>query len=255
MEEAQALLSPPAGGTLEDRKVSSRKRKREQEDSEVEHSSSRIQEQPPLKRLQTSPSSYFNTARSHQTPEGDDSKGSIDPLRHWIQTGKWRREYFEQDSQVREDFEKGKLPEDLDEKYRSQGSCNRKKFRKFPTFAHLHQFLTRKKPSSLRRQKPQSAFETLNDQLRREKKSSQYNSVEYEIRLEQKGSYMHQYNLGITDTSQNLCQTLLKKEQTIPQNMLFRYNLFEEIRESIQGRNEAMIVRDISSLICPSAQF
>ena len=41
----------------------------------------------------------------------DVSEG-IDPLQHWIKTGKWRKEYFEQDSQVREDFERGKSSEE-----------------------------------------------------------------------------------------------------------------------------------------------
>lgn len=129
-------------------------------------------------------------------------------------------------------------------------------------FAHLHDFLARKKSSfSVRRKKPQSTSEipqstseTPSDQLSRENKSSQYNNVEYEVRLEQKGSYLYTSTLGITDTSRDLCRTLLEKEQTIPQDTLFRDDLFDETCQSVQGRNEAMIVRDISPLICPSAQ-
>lgn len=34
----------------------------------------------------------------------------LDPLQSWIQTGRWRKDYFEQDSQVREDFKRGKTP-------------------------------------------------------------------------------------------------------------------------------------------------
>ena len=59
--------------------------------------------------------------------------------------------------------------------------------------------------------------------------------------------------LGITDTSRELCRTLLEKEQAIPQDTLFRDDRFEETCASIQGRNEAMAVRDITPLICPSA--
>ncbi len=122
-------------------------------------------------------------------------------------------------------------------------------------FPHLHHFLARKKSSSLRRKKPQSGSETRSDQLSRENRSSQYNNIEYEIRLEQKGSYMRKSTLGITDTSRDLCRTLLEKEQTVPQDTLFRDDLFDETYQSVQGRNEAMIVRDISPLICPSAQI
>ena len=92
------------------------------------------------------------------------------------------------------------------------------------------------------------------DQLSQGGKSSQYNSPEYELRLEQKGSYMYKSPLGITNTSRELCRTLLEKEQSIPQDTLFRDDLFDETCKSVQGRNEAIIVRDITSLICPSAQ-
>ena len=65
---------------------------------------------------------------------------------------------------------------------------------------------------------------------------------------------MRKSTLGITDMSRDLCRTLLEKEQKIPQDTLFREDLFDETCESVQGRNEAMIVRDITPLICPSAQ-
>ena len=60
--------------------------------------------------------------------------------------------------------------------------------------------------------------------------------------------------LGITNMSQDLCQFLLENEQTIPQDTLFRDDLFKETCTSIKGRNEAIVVRDITPLICPSAQ-
>ena len=44
------------------------------------------------------------------------------------------------------------------------------------------------------------------------------------------------------------------REQSVPQDTLFRDDLFEEASESVRARNEAMVVRDISPLICPSAQ-
>lgn len=47
---------------------------------------------------------------------------------------------------------------------------------------------------------------------------------------------------------------LLYSEQTVPRDSLFRDDLFDKICENIRNRNEAMVIRDISSLIVPSAQ-
>ncbi len=63
---------------------------------------------------------------------------------------------------------------------------------------------------------------------------------------------MRKSPLGITDTSKSLCRVILEKEQTFPQDTLFRNDLFDETCESIEGRNEAIIIRDIFLLICPS---
>ncbi len=65
---------------------------------------------------------------------------------------------------------------------------------------------------------------------------------------------MRKSKLGITNASRTLYQTLLDSEQTVPQDSLFRDDLFDETCESVLDRNEAMVVRDISPLICPSAQ-
>ena len=189
-------------------------------------------------------------------PASDVSEGSTDPLQHWIQTGKWQKEYFEQDSQVREDFERGKLPENAGQKTWLQEHYTRQPFRKMQDFAQSHDFLARKKSSaSLRRKQSQSSIQTPSDQQSRERKSSQYIKPDYEVRLKQKGSYMCKSPLGIKDTSRELCRTLFEKEQTIPQDTLFRDDRFEKTCESVQGRNEAMVVRDITPLICPSAQI
>ena len=188
-------------------------------------------------------------------PASDISEGSTDPLQHWIQTGKWQKEYFEQDNQVREDFEGGKLLENAGQKTWLQEHYTRQPFRKMQNLAQSHDFLARKKSSaSLRRKQSHSSIQTPSDQTSRERKSSQYLKPDYEVRLKQKGSYMCKSPLGIKDTSRELCRTLFEKEQTIPQDTLFRDDLFEETCESVQGRNEAMVVRDITPLICPSAQ-
>jgi hypothetical protein len=95
---------------------------------------------------------------------------------------------------------------------------------------------------------------TPSDQKPREVKSASYTRPSYPTILSIKGSFMGKFDLGITDTSKRLCQTLLEAEQSVPQDTLFRDDLFEETCEGIRARNEAMVVRDISPLICPSAQ-
>ena len=65
---------------------------------------------------------------------------------------------------------------------------------------------------------------------------------------------MYKSTSEITDISRELCRTLSKKEQTIPQDTLFRDDLFDETCRKIQDRNEIMIIRDIGLLIVSSAQ-
>ena len=251
---ADLIEVPQRPQTLHQPSTSSRKRKRgQEEEEEVERPLSQTQEQTPSKRLQTPPSSFTNRKESHQVPASAVSEGSADPLQHWIQTGKWQEEYFVQDSQVREDFERGKSPEKrgtwLQEYYA------REPFRKMHAFDRTHDFLARKKSSaSLRRKQSQSSIQTPSDQPSREKRSSQYNTPDYEVKLQQKGSYMRKSPLDITDASKELCRALLEKEQTIPQDTLFRDDIFEETCERVKSRNEAMVLRDITPHICPSAQ-
>ena len=65
---------------------------------------------------------------------------------------------------------------------------------------------------------------------------------------------MRKSKLDITNASRILYQILLNSKQTVSQNSLFRDDLFNETCESVLDRNEAMIVQNISSLICSSAQ-
>ena len=122
-------------------------------------------------------------------------------------------------------------------------------------FAHLDDFRARQKPL---RKKSQSTLLTSTEQPSRETKGSQYNYKIYERRLEQQGSYMREYD-DIDDAENNrqtmktLCKPLLETDQTVPQDSLFRDDLFEKICEKIQERNEAIIVQDITRLIVPSA--
>ena len=231
------------------------KRKRRRTEREIEYPSPVTQDQPPSKRVRVEPSRCATEKELYLEAATNSTGDSPIPIQHWIQTGKWRKEYFEQDSQVRQDFERGKLLAVPGQRNPLQEHYTGKPFQAMHPFTHLHQVFVRKKSStSSRRKQLQSSHQTSSDQSSRESKSSQYNSPDYELRLEEKGSFMRKSILGITDASQELCQTLLEKEQTIPQGTLFRDDLFDETCENVQGRNEAMIVRDITPLICPSAQ-
>ncbi len=123
-------------------------------------------------------------------------------------------------------------------------------------FHHLQHLFARKKFSSfLRRKNSEFSLQTLSDQLSRKVKSAQYRTVEYEIGLKKKGSYMREFNDDdIPENIKTLCKTLLKTAQTLSQNSLFRDDLFKKTCEKIRNRNEAMIIRDIGSLIVPFAQ-
>lgn len=53
---------------------------------------------------------------------------------------------------------------------------------------------------------------------------------------------MNKLDLGITDISKGLCQTPLTTEQQVPQQPIFRDDLFEEACQSVHARNEARVV-------------
>lgn len=126
-------------------------------------------------------------------------------------------------------------------------------------FSRLHHFLAKKKfVASLRRKQFQSIIQTFSDQSSQKDKSFQYNNLNYEIRLKQKSNYMRNYNdIDNNDTIKNMktfCKTLLKNDQTIFQNFLFRDDLFKRICEKIRNKNETIIVQNIIRLIVFSTE-
>ncbi len=232
--------------------TSSRKRKRGQEEQDAGNRSP-AQDRLPLKRLRTKPSSRTAEKEFHPEAVADINENCLDPLQYWIQTGRWRKDYFEQDSQVREDFERGKSPEKFEQLARLR------EFYAMHGFPHLPHLFARKRSSSfLSHKKSQSSLKTASDQLPREVKSAQYNNQGYEILLEQKGSYMREYD-DIDDDNKGenmktLCNDLLERDQTVPQDSLFCDDMFKKICEKVRNRNEAMVVQDITRLIVPSAE-
>ena len=209
---------------------SDRKRKRSQEAED------RTGNGPYQKRPRTLLANPAVEDTSKQEAKGDINK-KTQPIQHWIREGSWPKEYLEQDSQTREDLERYNCLEDFLIKQE----------------INMADILARKKSSSsLRRKDSESSLATPSDQQPREAKSSKYMTAAYETVLATKGSYMGRTPFEITDTSRALSRSLLVTEQTVPQETLFRDDLFDETCDSVRGRNEAMVVRHISPLICPS---
>jgi hypothetical protein len=122
-----------------------------------------------------------------------------------------------------------------------------------------HLFARKKSSSSLRGKQSEAgsvtpSSTTPSDQKPREAKSAPYTRPSYATILKSKGSFMDKSDLGITDASKSLCRILLEKEQTVPQDSLFRHDVFDKACRKIQDRNEARVVQDITRLIVPSAE-
>jgi hypothetical protein len=175
-------------------------------------------------------------------------ENKVNPIHYWTRKGNWPKEYFEQEDQTRKDFKKYFEKDSWFEKYWEPES-------------NMNHLLARKKSSSsLRGKKRESSAgtpstTTPSDQKSREIKSASYKRPSYATVLAIQGSFMGKSDLGVTDASKILCRTLLDTEQTVPQDSLFRDDIFGETCNSVQGINEAMVLRDISPLVCPSAQI
>jgi hypothetical protein len=193
------------------------------------------------KRLRTSPSSLtVGDARSVEVANNS-SKNWID---HWRREGRWPAELFIQNDQIGGDSYSDHEESGPHLAYWKETNMN-------------HLLARRKSSSSMRGRQLDShstAPSSSSDQKPKEAKSSLYARPNYEIALAAKGSFMSKSKVDITDATKELCRTLLETEQSTPTDSLFRDDLFEQTCDSIRARNEAMVVRDISPLICPSAQ-
>lgn len=61
--------------------------------------------------------------------------------------------------------------------------------------------------------------------------------------------------LGIAVASKKLCRTLQEKEQSIPQESLFRDDIFKATCRKAGIINEVRVIRDITQLIMPPAKI
>ncbi|KAL2044545.1 hypothetical protein ABVK25_012398 [Lepraria finkii] len=96
---------------------------------------------------------------------------------------------------------------------------------------------------------------TPSDQKSREAKSAPYRDARYGVLLATKGSFMDKDDFGIVEKSKVLVQKLLKQEQQVPQESLFRDDIFEGTCRKIRDKSETRVIRDISLLIVPSAEI
>ena len=233
-----------------------RKRKRLQE---AEDPLPPIREESIQERLRTSLTGGALEETSNQKVETDICYDTHS-IRHWVQQGSWPKEYFEQDKKIRKHLQQKSSFEEVRhenwfveqfEKFKNE-SWFKEEYGQHSNMSHL--LAMQKSPPSL---PPKSLVDSItpsSGQQTREAKSAKYRTTRYETVLATKGSLMGKSNLGVTDVSKSFCRTLLENLQPTPRDTLFRGDLFDETCESVQARNEAILVRDISPLICPSAQ-
>lgn len=234
--------------------ASSRKRKRRQEEQEAGHLSPRIRDQPSIKRPRTSLPSCTVEVELEEDKErsSDINQKSADPLEYWTRTKRWPKEYFEQDSQVRED-----LIQDLD-----QDSWLEEEMENSTPgvvkYVEVNGFRLpcpiRKLPTSVRRKQSDSNLNDSSDQKSRENKSAKYRNAGYTILLERQGSYMNESEVGVTEASLSVCGTLLGSAQTVPKDSLFGDDVFQATCEKVQNKNEARVIRSITPFIVPSVE-
>lgn len=122
----------------------------------------------------------------------------------------------------------------------------------------MHHLLAKKKPStaSLRRKRSEASLitSTTPSDLQAEK-SAPYKNPSYETVLEREaGSYMGRYKPGVTEANERLCQTLLDSKQIIPEDTIFRDDIFDDTCERLRGKNEERIFKDSTPLIVPWAE-
>lgn len=162
--------------------------------------------------------------RTHKDTASD-GVDSNDPVDHWRKHRHWPRKYFE-----------------------SEGDMS-------------HLLARKKSTSSLRRKSSAASISssgttpTPSDQKPREAKSAQYRDARYETLLEAKNSFFDEYELGISDETKKLCRKVFNTEQNVPDDSLFSDDLYERTCKMIRKRNETRLMRDITSLIVPSAEI
>lgn len=148
-------------------------------------------------------------------PAIDTSEPKADPIEHWVHEGGWPVGYSEPENRS----------------------------------------LARRARSVPRDDQSESSYNTPSDQRSRQEKGEVYAHSAYEVLLGTKGSYLVNSVVGITAGCEAECRALFTTEQQVPQLSIFNDDLFDEAYEILRTKNEARIIRDITPLICPSAEL
>lgn len=223
-----------------------RKRDREQK---AGNSSPQDQDKPLSKQPRTSALSCTTEAELQKKAESDTSKSDINPVKTWIQTRRWPEKYFEQGSQAGEGlFERMSWQEE----HMEQSSIPVVQYMEINGIKYPRPI--KKLPTTPRRKQSDTSLTGSSNQNKSESKIAPYRDNRYTVLLAAKGIYMKKSNLGITETSRTWCTRLLNSEQIVPEDSLFRSDLFEETCGKAEERNEARIIQDIARLIVPSAE-
>ncbi len=166
----------------------------------------------------------------------EDTIDANNPVEYWSKEWHWPKEYFEQDNQTRVYLTRDFDEESWLEKYW------------WPNMKHL---LARKKLSSSlchiqsESSSPAPGSNTPSNQKPQEERSVSYSNTRYVTLLATKSSFLRKGKDVMTEESKALNRMLLQIEQKVPEDSLFRDDLFEDTCEEIMARNEAKVIQDI----------
>jgi hypothetical protein len=123
----------------------------------------------------------------------------------------------------------------------------------------MHHLLARKgSTSSIGRKRSSPSLAGASDEKPREEKSAPYRNPSYPTFLSDDvanyKSYLKDHELGISDASEQLLETLLEGKQTTPKDTLFRDDVFNKHLQRLKGKNESRVIQDLSPLLVPSAE-
>jgi len=101
----------------------------------------------------------------------------------------------------------------------------------------------RKIPTSIRRKQSDSSLTGSSDQKKKDRKSAPYRDTRYATLLAAKGSYMREFDDDdIAKNIKQICQTLLETGRRVPQDLLFRDDLFKRTCWETEDKNKAMVI-------------
>ena len=110
------------------------------------------------------------------------------------------------------------------------------------------------KVPTIRHKQSEPSLSQASHQPNREEKSAPYRNPNYTMLLELKGSYLRESEMDIVKESKSLIKHLSESQQSLPQDSLFRDDLFVKTCRKLDCRNEARVIQDIGRLLVPSVE-